>query len=149
MNIDNEFAWRNQLRGLRGDVEPARELWPSIAARIAVRPATQRWRSGLGLAAALVVAAGVGALAWRTSSPPAVPLAAATVPTPVAPEGVALAWAIPKGSQLAVGARDLDAASAALQQAIERQPRALFLVGLLNRTNDQRLRLLRQAQAAG
>ena len=68
MNIDNEFVWRNELRKLGGDAEPQRDLWPRIAARIAVRPATQRWRTGLGLAATFAVACGVGAIAWRTQS---------------------------------------------------------------------------------
>ena len=35
MNIDNEFAWRNELRKLGGDAQPQRDLWPRIAARIA------------------------------------------------------------------------------------------------------------------
>ncbi|MBS0438454.1 MAG: hypothetical protein JSS33_03495 [Proteobacteria bacterium] len=151
MNTDNEFAWRNELRKLRGDVEPPRDLWPQISARIAVRPATQRWRMGLGIAAALIAACGVGAIAWRTqhqASYPTVARASNAVPG-ISADSAPLAWAVPSNPALAAAARDLDAANVQLQRAIEQNPRAVFLVGLLNRTNDQRLRLLRQESSAG
>lgn len=151
MNTDNEFQWRSELRNLGADVEPSRDLWPHIAARIAVRPATQRWRMGVGLAAALIVACGVGAIAWRTQHPasyPAVASASNVVPS-ISADSAPLAWAVPANPALAAAARDLDSANVQLQRAIEQNPRAVFLVGLLNRTNDQRLRLLRQANITG
>lgn len=148
MNIDNEFAWRNELRKLGGAAEPQRDLWPQIAARMAVRPATQRWRMGLGLAATLALAFGVATLAWRTQSANTIPMAA-TAPahgaTSMAADNAPLAWAVPANPALAAASRDLDGASVQLQQALEQQPQAVFLVGLLNRTNAQRMRLLRQA----
>jgi hypothetical protein len=146
MNTGNEFQWRNKLRKLGQDVQPQRDLWPQIAARIAVRPATQRWRMGLGLAATMIVACGVAAIAWRMQSGNTAALA---VTAPARDAAVAasapLAWAVPSNPVLATAARDLDVANVQLQRAIERNPRAVFLVGLLNRTNDQRMRLLRQA----
>lgn len=151
MNIGNEFQWRSELRKLGGDAQPQRDLWPHIAARIAVRPATQRWRMGLGLAAALIVACGVGAIAWRTqlqASNPAIASASNAVPG-ISADSAPLAWAIPANPALATAARDLDSANVQLQRAIEQHPQAVFLVGLLNRTNDQRLRLLRQESNAG
>ncbi|MGE5167961.1 MAG: hypothetical protein ACM3KT_05025 [Deltaproteobacteria bacterium] len=148
MNIDNEFAWRNELRILGGAAEPQRDLWPQIAARIAVLPATQRWRMGVGLAATLALAFGVATLAWRTQSANTIPLAA-TAPTysvmSMAADNAPLAWVVPANPALATASRDLDSASVQLQQALEQQPQAVFLVGLLNRTNAQRMRLLRQA----
>jgi hypothetical protein len=147
MNIDNEFAWRNELRKLGGDAQPQRDLWPRIAARVAVRPATQRWRMGLGLAATLALAFGVATLAWRTQSAGTNPIAT-TAPAHGAAspaDNAPLAWAVPADPALAAASRDLDGASVRLQQALEQHPQAVFLVGLLNRTNSQRMRLLRQA----
>jgi hypothetical protein len=148
VNIDNEFAWRNELRKLGGDAQPQRDLWPQIAARIAVRPATQRWRMGLGLAATLTLGFGVATLAWRTQSANTIRIAATTPAhgaVGLAADNAPLAWAVPANPALAAASRDLDGASVQLQQALEQQPQAVFLVGLLNRTNAQRMRLLRQA----
>ena len=149
--MNDEFAWRSELRRLGGAVEPHGDLWPRIAARIAVRPATQRWRMGLGLAAALVAACGLAAIAWRTQSGTGNPLAE-TAPARdaagIAADNAPLAWAMPPNPTLAAASRDLDSASVQLQQALETHPQAVFLVGLLNRTNAQRMRLLRQAPNA-
>ncbi|HTI96265.1 MAG TPA: hypothetical protein VL425_07120 [Rudaea sp.] len=146
--MNHEFQWRSEMRKLAGDAQPQRDLWPQIAARIAVRPATSRWRMGLGLAATVLVAAGVVALAWRTQSANTIPIAA-TAPaydaTSMAADNAPLAWAVPADPAFAAASRDLDSASVQLQQALEQQPQAVFLVGLLNRTNAQRMRLLRQA----
>ncbi|MGH8040881.1 MAG: hypothetical protein ACREPN_02430 [Rudaea sp.] len=147
--MNDEFAWRNGLGKLGGDVEPAHDLWPPIAARIAPRFA-RRWRAGLGLAAALAAAVAAGAFVWRaqpTPAPSAVVVAAAPTPLPAA--SAPLAWAMPADPALAAAAHDLDEATVKLQQAMESDPRAVFLVGLLNRTNDQRMRLLRQSAFAG
>lgn len=151
MNTGNEFQWRSELHKLGADAQPQRDLWPQIAARIAVRPATQRWRMGLGMAAALIVACGVGALAWRTQHRASYPVvaSASNAEPGISTDSAPLAWAVPANPALAVAARDLDSASVQLQQALEQHPRAVFLVGLLNRTNDQRMRLLRQENSAG
>ena len=42
--MNNEFEWRNQMRKLSGPVEPARDLWPAIAARIAAAGRRMRRR---------------------------------------------------------------------------------------------------------
>ena len=147
MNTDNDFLWRSELRKLGSDAEPLHDLWPQIAARIAVRPATQRWRMGLGLAATLIVACSVGAIAWRMQIQTTYPIAA-TAPhstANISTDSAPLAWAVPANPALAAASRDLDSASVQLQQALETHPQAVFLVGLLNRTNAQRMRLLRQA----
>jgi hypothetical protein len=146
--MNNEFQWRSELRKLGGDVEPARDLWPQIAARIAVRPATQRWRMGLGLAAMLLLTCGASVIAWRMQSRN---MAAVVQTAQIPPSGDAapLAWAVPANPALATAARDLDVANTQLRQALDTHPQAVFLVGLLNRTNGQRMRLLRQDVSAG
>lgn len=149
--MDNEFQWRNQMRKLNEAVEPARDLWPDIAARIAqpvaAAPRRQWRRPALALAASLVL--GIGAVftasqLQRVDSSPAVAHAAA--------DGAALTaldWATPADPKLAAAAQDLDKASADLQAALEARPDAVFLVSMLNRTNAQRMRLVRQAAISG
>ena len=141
MNVNNEFEWRAGMRQLGGGVEPARELWPDIAAQIATRPIVRqnRWQIAFAMAATLVIALGAGLVAQRGNWQK---LSAADTRAPaVAP--TALDWAQPRDAKLAAAARDLDNASANLQQALEQRPDAVFLVGLLNRANGQRMRLLR------
>jgi hypothetical protein len=165
--MNNEFEWRNQMRKHAEAVEPERDLWPAIAARIAattVASHRRSWRSRAGwlaIAATLVVAGGAGLTAYRWQR--VVPATASAVP-PAAeqPVGVqpvastteelprtALDWAMPDDPALAATAQNLDNASAQLQDALEQRPDAVFLVGLLNRTNSMRLRLLRKPPNAG
>lgn len=135
----SEFEWRNEMRKLGGSVEPVRDLWPDIRARIDAAPRrnTRSFR-GWAIAATILAACGVAALAWRvhTENAPAVPVASTD--------------AVPLDQSVYVAAaQDLDDASSQLQQALEQRPDAVFLVGLINRTNSQRMRLLRQAPYAG
>ena len=146
--MNNEFEWRNQMRKLDGAVEPARDLWPDLAARIAAQqPRRARFqRLALAIAATLIVAVASGLLVQRMlPHRPAVADngGADTIPRP------ALEWAQPDNPMLAAAAQDLDGASAQLQQALEQHPDAVFLVGMLNRTNGQRMRLLQQSPYAG
>jgi non-ribosomal peptide synthetase component F len=170
--MNNEFQWRNEMRKLGGSIEPARDLWPAIAASIRAAPVAaaparrQRHLRWMAMAATLVVAVGAGTLVYRAQHIDATPVA------PVAPalsqadthvaattvaDGTgadelprtALDWAIPADPQLARTAQSLDTASAQLQEALEQRPDAVFLVGLLNRTNAQRLRLMRKSPYAG
>ena len=169
--MNNEFLWRNQMRKQAEAVEPTRDLWPAIAARLATTAASHRRsrRSQIGwlaIAATLVVAGGAGLTAWRWQQAVRVPApvavtevhadagqpvaalpAASTTATP--PELTALDWAVPDDPTLAASAQNLDNASAQLQDALEQRPDAVFLVGLLNRTNSMRLRLLRKSPNAG
>jgi len=169
--MNNEFLWRNQMRKQAEAVEPTRDLWPAIAARLATTAASHRRsrRSQIGwlaIAATLVVAGGAGLTAWRwqhtvrVPAPVAVtevhadagqPVAALPVASTTAtpPELTALDWAVPDDPTLAASAQNLDNASAQLQDALEQRPDAVFLVGLLNRTNSMRLRLLRKSPNAG
>ena len=163
--MNNEFLWRNQMRKQAEAVEPTRDLWPAIAARLATPAASHRRsrRSQIGwlaIAATLVVAGGAGLTAWRWQHAVRVPAPVAVTEvhqdsgqpvastTATAPELTALDWAVPDDPALAASAQNLDNASAQLQDALEQRPDAVFLVGLLNRTNSMRLRLLRKSPNA-
>jgi ferric-dicitrate binding protein FerR (iron transport regulator) len=159
--MDNEFQWRSQMRKLNEAVEPARDLWPDIAARIAQEPAAMPARRGewrrpaFAIAAGLLVAVGAGLTAYRLDRPAPAPQAASNAPatTPTSanddPTLTALDWAKPSDPKLAAAARTLDKANADLQAALEARPDAVFLVSMLNRTNAQRMRLMRQPGISG
>jgi hypothetical protein len=145
MNVNTEFEWRGGMRKLGGSVEPARDLWPHIAAQIATGSGRRhRMQVAFAIAATLVIAFGAGLVArrgnWQTLT---------TESRLSSPAPSAMAWAQPRDVKLAAAARDLDDASAQLQQALEQHPDAVFLVGLLNRANGQRMRLLRQTSYTG
>jgi len=135
--MNSEFEWRNQMRKLGGAVEPARDLWPQIQARL--QPAVRREAAWPRLAAAAMFLVVCGVLGWHARLD--------TAPELDASARTALDWAQPANPSLAAAAQDLDGASAQLQQALEQRPDAVFLVGLLNRTNSQRMRLLQTPRA--
>jgi hypothetical protein len=155
--MNNEFAWRKQIRELDRAVAPTRDLWPQIHARIAAAETRRgRWpRIGLAIAAAVLIACAIGLSVPRmhSATAPLAQVAPSMRSAPVAAVGdttsvrTALDWAVPANPTLATAAHDLDSASADLQQALEQRPDAVFLVGLLNRTNGQRMRLLREPYA--
>jgi hypothetical protein len=146
--MNDEFEWRNQMRKLGGPLQPARDLWPEVAARIAVQPRqrTRFPRLGIAIAASLVVALASGLIAQRVLQHR--PVVAEDIGDDATPRP-ALDWVQPQNPVLAAAAQDLDGASAQLQQALEQNPDAVFLVGMLNRTNGQRMRLLQQSPYAG
>lgn len=155
--MNNEFAWRQQMRGLDAPIEPAHDLWPQIAMRIArVEAGPRRWpRIGLAIAAAVMIVCTVVWIVPHRQIPaeplvqvaPHVPSAPAIAADTAASTRTALDWAVPANPVLAAAAQDLDSASADLAKALEERPDAVFLVGLLNRTNGQRMRLLREPYA--
>ena len=144
--MNTEFQWRSQMRQLGGSVEPAHDLWPGIAAQIATRSTARQHRLQVvfAIAATFVIAVAAGLVAqrgnWQTLSTDS--RVTATAPT-------AMDWAEPRDAKLAAAARDLDTASAQLQEALEQHPDAVFLVGLLNRANGQRMRLMKQQSYTG
>ena len=158
--MNNEFQWRNQMRKLSGTVEPTHDLWPGIAARLAVSgahttPRHRRRHRWMAIAASLVIASGATFTAYQlqyrqgsASVAPQLPVPATVAAKNDLPRS-ALDWAKPADPALTHATQTLDNASAQLEQALEQRPDAVFLVGLLNRTNGQRMRLLRQAPYAG
>lgn len=154
--MDNEFQWRNQMRKLNEAVEPARDLWPDIAAHVAqaaAAPHRRQWhRPAFALAASLALAVGAVFTASQLHHSDSAPAVAVDTPRNAADGAAsltALDWAKPADPKLAAAAQDLDRASADLQAALEARPDAVFLVSMLNRTNAQRMRLVRQAAISG
>lgn len=148
----SEFEWRSEMRKLGGPIEPARDLWPTIESRIAALPNRRSRRPLiLSMAAGLLVACGAAVFAWRlhtvtpVASPNVASVAANDVPNKR--KRADADFAQPAHPTLASAALDLNDASADIQEALEQRPDAVFLVGLLNRTNGQRMRLLKQSYA--
>ncbi len=156
--MNNEFEWRSQMKKLGERIEPTNDLWPGIAARIAqeqARPAAtqRRWtRAVAAIAATFVIATGGSLVALRSDHTPPLPQTS-TGPTTAAMQSdgapTAFDWAQPSDPKLAAAARDLDRAGAELQAALEARPDAVFLVSMINRTNAQRMRLMRQSAISG
>jgi hypothetical protein len=160
-DIDEKLRW--QLRGLRRDIEPGRELWPDIAARIATKPAAAsndgaRPRSRvpewlpMALAASLLLA--VGAF-WRFGAAPAAsgdPLIrheAAAMSRHYENAFAELAKNAPEQAQdasaYAAAIRDLDRSATQIRAAIERDPDSRFLLDRLHRTYARKLALIQRA----
>ena len=150
-----DFELQRRLRDLREGREPTRDLWPAIAERIAaterdVVTPRRRWiplAAAAGIAVALI--AGFATIALRHQMADQRTLAAeigqligfGDMRSPLNRSG---------GDPRLAGAHIvLDAAHTELQQALEQEPQAVFLVGLLNRTNEQRMKLARFGENAG
>ena len=154
---ETDLRW--QLRQLPREMEPTRDLWPGIEAAIGRRQAPRRssWRhlTSLAMAASLVLAAG---LFWKTRSGPDAGL------TPGNPSAVVVATeshAITEEYQAALRQYDgapiaapmrgslgeLDRSVVQIQQAIERDPKSVFLLQQLRKTYSRRLALTQRAIA--
>lgn len=147
----NEFEWRRQMRELRQPLAPQRDLWTSIDAALddaeASRTATvastparataspRRWLIGAGLAASLVLAAGI---AWHLrqlhTTMPTTTVASVSAPA------ASTKWK-PSDPRLAGAAIELDAARMELQQAIQQSPNSAGLQRILARTEQQQAQL--------
>ncbi len=151
----NEFEWQRRLRSLVNPREPARDLWPQIAARIAnetvtLRSPHRKWQ-GWAIAAGVVLGLTVliasqmrlqsndfaNTAAHRQAQSPSDATAARYLPR------TALDWNDPRDPQLAAAASEIDSATFKLQEALEQRPDAVFLVSLLNRSYGRRMRLAR------
>ena len=156
--MNDELDYRLRLRELGGPVQPARDLWLDIAPRLqaqaparAVAPPRLHRRVALAIAAGVLVAVG-GLSLVRPGRAPQVDATAGVG----AQAGPALARADAAFKSLPaardprlVGALiELDHASRELQESLQRQPDAVFLVGLLNRTYERRMKLARLGQAS-
>jgi len=167
-----DASLRLQLRALRRDLEPAADLWPGIAARIAAEPRVatpaaaapgpRRRVAGFApwaLAASLVLAVGV---AWKTQGPPpaAVPADAGTGAVAMLPlqadamtreyqaalrELEATAPARPGPRPDLPVLRELDESAAQIRSALDRAPDARFLLDRLRKTYALRLQLTQRA----
>ena len=147
----SEFEWRNGMRKVGGPVEPERDLWPDIAAKISAIPQERSSRfPRFAIAAGVLVACGAVVFAWQLQNEP-VPqqqTVAANTPAPkrVINNVVDTDEHAPR-KVLANASDELNDASESIQQALEQRPDAVFLVNLLNKTNSQRLRVMKKAYA--
>ncbi len=141
----SEFEWRNGMRRIGGPVEPARDLWPDIAAQLQPAAARRSRMPAFAVAATLLIACAAALIVWQNGNKPAPSLPAVASVRHVINNVVQADDAPHK--VLAAATDDVEDASSSIQQALEQRPDAVFLVGLLNRTNSQRMRLLKQSTA--
>ncbi|GAB3780868.1 hypothetical protein [Dyella agri] len=148
----NEFEWRQQMRNLRQPTAPRRDLWNAIDAALEARgdhaPATpvthhaspQPWLLAAALAAAFLLAGGIGLRLHRNASPMMDGAAAlARAPSPWNPSD-------PRFSGAAI---ELDAARLELRQAMQQSPHSPSLQRLLARTEQQQTQLRQLVHEAG
>ncbi len=154
-----DFEIQRRLRDLRTPHEPSHDLFPQIARRIAEAQRAEapvRRRRGLvpfAAAAAMALATTVGVVSLAVHDQ-RMGDAEATAMRPAMPsvrEQIDRARELATSSdpRLASAEVVLDAATAELEQALEQQPDATFLVGLINRTHAQRRKLARLGLTAG
>jgi hypothetical protein len=158
---EHDFQWRRQMRDLSGPVQPQRDLWLDIASRIAAEqsatvveaPRRRRWPLAFAAAASVALAVLVAGVLQQRSAPSAPDFAAQPSAKLDPAEAIAAAdtqfkQVRPQDPRLAAAAVELDAAADEIRQMLQQQPDAVFLVGLLNRTNERRLKLARMGQAS-
>lgn len=152
---NNHFRW--SLRQLPREREPARDLWPAIAAAIgtpsiraaaALRPSGQRWlRWTSGVAAALVLA-GVGLSVARPellhshrNREHRLVLKEADAIRKHYKAELAQFRGVQVPADFAPALRELDASADGIRQALDSRPDAVFLLGQLQHTYARRLQL--------
>ena len=152
---------RMALRGLRREIEPARDLWPGIAERLAAAPRARpaprrRWLWPVSMAASMLLAAG---LAWhvRPASAPAAPQPARVASSAglVQREADAMTRhyqaalrefaAGPASANWQPGFDALDRSAAEIRDAMKKNPDSRLLLERLRETYARRLALSRRA----
>lgn len=158
---EHDFQWRRQLRDLSGPVQPQRDLWLDIAGRIAAEaqqpavtaPPSRRWIISLAAAASVALAVLAAGLMRQSATMPAPrtaqPSHKVDPATAIANVETQFRQVRTQDPRLAAASVELDAAADEIRQMLQQQPDAVFLVGLLNRTNERRLKLARMGQASG
>lgn len=145
----NEFDTLRRLRELNAPRTPQTDLWPAIAERIATAPPRRAAWLPVAAAAAVVLAV-AGSLYVGLQPQLTVERTGSDLATlPRVSPSAAIAAASASDPRLAGAGVVLDAAQAELEQALEQRPDAAFLVGLLSRTNAQRVKLEHYGASAG
>jgi hypothetical protein len=154
---EHDFQWRRGLRDLSGPAQPQRDLWLDIASRIQAEAppvaAAPRRRRVVAWAMAASVALAALLIGTLQLQQPAAPPQAAAHPKTDPAEAIAAVdrqfkQVRTQDPRLAAASVELDAAADEIRQMLQQQPDAVFLVGLLNRTNERRLKLARMGQAS-
>ncbi len=146
---ETELRW--QLRQLPRELEPPRDLWPGIAARLQPARPTRRglgWLAGLAIAASLCLAVG---LAWQQGRPPSPDPQVALVQR----EAQALTReyqaallqfeGAPLPAPIQPALATLDRSVGEIRQALDSDPGARYLLDQLRRTYSRRLSLTQRA----
>jgi hypothetical protein len=161
---DTDLRW--QLRQLPREMDPARDLWPGIAARLEAPAARRRtrlaWTGGLALAASLLVAI----VGWRLASAPAAnspePVVAGSQATDPAEHvvqaeerAITLEYRatlagyeqLQMPAEIQPGLDALDASARDIRSALAADPDSPRLLQQLQRTYSRRLELTHRAVA--
>ena len=149
---DSDLRW--QLRQLPRELDPARELWPGIAAGISSPRSRKprRWIFALAMAASLVLAVGIWmrvAPLHREATPP--DLTAQVVQREAHAMTRQYQAALrefdgaPLPPALAPGIRTLDQSAAQIRHAIAADPDSVLLLQQLHKTYSRRLELTHRA----
>ncbi len=147
-----EIDLRWQLRQLPREIEPSRDLWLGIAARIA-RPRTrkpQRWLAGVAIAASCLLAVG---LAWRMQPPRVISQDPDTVIVKTQARAISEEYqaalrqydGAPIAPEYGASLQSLDHSLVEIHRAIAADPRSVFLLEQLQKTYSLRLALTQRA----
>lgn len=150
---EHELRW--QLRQLPAEIDPPRDLWPGIAARLPARKPRRRlpWITGLALAASVSLAIG---LAWQLRTPQAAPADPQAELVQREAEAMTREYeaalvqfdGAPMPEPLAPAITTLDRSAEEIRAALEADPDATYLLGKLRRTYARRLELTQRAAGA-
>jgi hypothetical protein len=153
---DSDLRW--QLRQLPREIEPQRDLWPGIAARLEA-PAVRRrtpWRAGLAIAASVLVAL----VAWRFAPPPAdaarradeaterIVQAEANAITREYQAALSQYEAVSVPAELVPSLATLDRSVADIRSALARDTDSVLLLEQLQRTYSRRLEITQRLAAS-
>ena len=147
---EHELRW--QLRQLPREIDPPRDLWPGIAARLAApAPARRRWPDWLALAACLCLAVGLAASLKPAPPAPAESPRAELVQREadaltreyLAALGQFRGAPLPEPLQPALDT--LDRSALEIREALAADPDAVYLLDQLKRTYTRRLTLTQRA----
>jgi hypothetical protein len=146
---DDALRW--QLRALRRDIEPTRDLWTGIAARLPAQQAParrpQRWLAPVAMAASVLVV--VGTVGWFARAPDTATLAPGPTLVQREAEGLTQQYqaalkevaVAPMPTSLQPTLDELDRDAALIREALARDPDSVLLLEQLRRTYAHRLAL--------
>lgn len=156
----HDFRWR--LRRLPREHEPARDLWPAIAAAIGapdaranasakISPRKSRWLRWTSAVAAAVLFAGVGLSLSRPNLLRSLHAPRSSEHRLVLKEADAIGKHykaelaqfrdVPVPTDFAAALRELDTSAEGIRSALDSRPDAVFLLGQLRHTYARRLQL--------
>lgn len=166
----SELEYRRALKALPREIEPERDLWAGIAARIDTRPAVRQRPRWIGYAIAAGVAFAAVALGWRLA-----PLSHHVAQPIAAQSSDAAPWVVreaellkvdfdaalasgegPRAAEytrapnqaLSASLKELDSAEGELDRALRQNPDSTFLLDRMRRVQQQKARLTLRALAA-